>query len=45
MPFEWTERRESSFRDIKNPMRASETLVYFDREAETALVADANPVG
>ncbi|XP_048584822.1 uncharacterized protein K02A2.6-like [Nematostella vectensis] len=45
VPFEWTQKQEDSFRDIKRLMSASETLAYFDRESETTVIADASPVG
>ena len=45
VPFEWAESQENSFQAIKTLMSASETLAYFDRSAETTVVADASPVG
>ncbi|XP_048586200.1 uncharacterized protein K02A2.6-like [Nematostella vectensis] len=45
VPFEWTQKQEDSFRDMKRLMSASETLAYFDRESETTVIADASPVG
>ena len=37
--------KENSFQAIKTLMSACETLAFFDRSAETTVVADASPVG
>ena len=43
--FNCSKKQEDSFIAIKALMSSSETLAYFDREAETSVVADASPVG
>ena len=45
-PFHWNSEQQRAFDTLKSDLANSETLAYFDRNAEeTKLTADASPVG
>lgn len=45
VPFEWDEEKELAFSEIKKCLSRPPTLCFYDKEAPTAVVVDASPVG
>ena len=43
--FEWGKEQERSFVQLKRDLADSSILAYFDKDAQTRVVADASPVG
>ena len=42
--FDWGVDQENAFKTLKKKLTNAETLGYFDTEAKTQLITDANPV-
>ena len=45
VPFVWDTEQKEAFEKLKGELSQAETLGYFDRHAETHVIADASPVG
>ena len=43
--FVWTKRQSDAFEKIKRQLTKTENLSFFDKDAETKLIADAGPYG
>ena len=43
--FEWKHEQKKAFRNLKNAMSEAQTLAFFDKDAETEVIADAGPFG
>jgi len=43
--FEWKTEQQMAFQKLKQALCDAETLAFFDKDAETQVIADAGPVG
>ena len=43
--FQWGTEQKQAFQQLKEKLSKAETLVYFDKNAKTEVIADASPVG
>lgn len=43
--FEWKTEQQKAFEKLKQSLCNAETLAFFDKDAETKVIADAGPVG
>lgn len=43
--FEWTQKHEESFKQLKESLSKVDTLAFFNPDHETFVIADASPVG
>ena len=43
--FEWKTEQQEAFQKLKQSLCDAETLAFFDKDAETQVIADASPVG
>ena len=44
-PFVWDQEQQQSFDELKKRLASAEILGYFDKNAQTKVIADASPVG
>ena len=44
-PFVWDQEEQQSFDELKKRLASAEILGYFDKNAQTKVIADASPVG
>ena len=44
-PWEWTDRHQKAFQDVKDALSETATTAYFNSNKETTLQVDASPVG
>ena len=45
VPWTWNFEHQNAYANLKQSLVSSQTLAYFDPEAETEVVTDASPVG
>ena len=45
MPFVWCSKQEKSFQELKQHLASAQVLAYFDKDAHSGVIADANLVG
>ena len=45
VPCQWGKEQDKAFNELKKRLANTETLGYFDKDAETCLITDASPVG
>ena len=45
VPGQWGKEQDKAFNELKKRLANTETLGYFDKDAETCLITDASPVG
>ena len=43
--FKWGEKQQEAFKALKETLASAETLVYYDKDAKTRVIADASPAG
>jgi len=43
--FRWKEEQKQAFQNLKNILADAPTLAFYDKDAETQVIADAGPVG
>ena len=43
--FEWKDEQKQAFQQLKTAMTEAQTLAFFDKDAETQVIADAGPYG
>ena len=43
--FEWKSEQKQAFESLKNALTEAQTLAFFDKDAETQVIADAGPTG
>ena len=43
--FEWKNEQKQAFQNLKNALADAQTLAFFDKDAETQVIADAGPTG
>ena len=41
----WGQEQQQSFDELKRRLASAETLGYFDKNAQTIVIADASPLG
>ena len=43
--FKWGGEQKEAFKAVKETLASAETLAYYDKDANTRVIADASPVG
>ena len=43
--WEWTEKHQNAFDELKMRLASAETMAYYNRELETKIIVDASPIG